>query len=93
MASSYTFCERHLRLKVFGVQTSRDDDGNAAANIGPGAEKLDDERAKTLQSFVEEVGNEKALLAFWELDRLSDLRVRDYDRALQMCEAKRKAKR
>ena len=31
MASSYTYCERHLLCKVFGVQVVSDDDGNAAA--------------------------------------------------------------
>ena len=30
MASSYTYCERHLLCKVFGVQLVADDDGNAA---------------------------------------------------------------
>ena len=39
MASSYTYCERHLLCKVFGVQVVSDDDGNAAAGVGPSAEK------------------------------------------------------
>ena len=36
MASSYTYCERHLLCKVFGVQLSKDTDGNS--QVGPAAE-------------------------------------------------------
>ena len=70
-----TFCERHLRLKVFGVQTSRDDDGNAAANIGPGSEKISEEQARDASNPVEEVGNE--VLAFWADSRIWRARYLD----------------
>lgn len=41
MASSYTYCERHLLCKVFGVQLVDDDDGNAAA-MGPASANASD---------------------------------------------------
>ena len=44
MASSYTYCERHLLCKVFGVQTFKDDDGNAGAT-GPGARPITEDQA------------------------------------------------
>ena len=49
MASSYTYCERHLLCKVFGVQLSDDDDGNAAA-IGPAADPITEEQGFELHS-------------------------------------------
>ena len=34
MASSFTYCERHLLCKVFAVQLARDDDGNGGFQLG-----------------------------------------------------------
>ena len=35
MASSDTFVGRNLKIKVFGLQIVKDDDGNAGAGVGP----------------------------------------------------------
>ena len=59
MASSGTYCERHLLLKVWGVQTCADDDGNAGAGIGIGAEKISEEEALNVEAKLEEVGGNK----------------------------------
>ena len=47
MASSGTYCERHLACKVFGIQVIGDDDGNAGAGVGPSAERITRTSIKT----------------------------------------------
>ena len=59
MASSGTYCERHLLLKVWGVQTCADDDGNAGAGIGIGGEKISGPDEALLETRIKEVGLNK----------------------------------
>ena len=59
MASSYTYCERHLLCKVFGVHIVSDDDGLAGAAVGPGAEKITQEQADWLNTLADELSADK----------------------------------
>ena len=61
MMSSYTLCERHLCVKVFGLQIVDDDDGNAAGGIGPGTELITPKQATQLNALADEVGADKGL--------------------------------
>ena len=86
MASSYTYCERHLILKVFGVQVVADDDGNG----GPGAEKISAEQAKDLDSLIGEVKASKGkFMAYFKIDKLEDIALSQYAGAVRMLEEKR----
>ena len=91
MASSYTYCERHLLCKVFGVQLVADDDGNAGGGIGPGAEKITEDQVMDLQALrVEVKGDGPMLLDLMNVKRLEDIPKSEYNRAVQVLEAKRK---
>ena len=89
MASSYTYCERHLILKVFGVQVGEDDDGNGAGK-GPGAEKISEEQAKDLDSLIDDVKASKGrLMAYFKIEKLEDIALSQYAGAVRMLEEKR----
>lgn len=91
LASSYTYCERHLKLKVFNVQTTADDDGNAAAGLGPSSEKITKDQLADLNSLIEEVkGNKEKLMKIFGVSKLSDLAVSNLKPAVTMLEAKRR---
>lgn len=55
-ASSLTYAKRILKLSVWDVQFADDDDGNAAAGVGPGAAKISDRAAAALHGEISEVG-------------------------------------
>ena len=59
MASTYTYCERHLLCKVFGVHLTDDDDGHAG---GGGEERITDRQASELQEMLDEAGGQAAFL-------------------------------
>ena len=91
MASSYTYCERHLLCKVFGVQLVADDDGNAAGGIGPGAEKITPDQALDLEALLTEVkGNRVKFLELMGVTKIHDLAVSQHAQALRFLGAKRK---
>ena len=91
MASSYTYCERHLLCKVWGVQLVKDDDGNAASNVGPGAERITEQQAHDLESLLEETGRDRAkFLKLYGVSTISDLSAANYKGALQTLESARK---
>ena len=90
MASSYTYCERHLLCKVFGVQTFKDDDGNAGAT-GPGARPITEDQAIVLSDLVKEVGADWArFLRFFKVTALDDLPASRYNEATRMLSAKKR---
>ena len=90
MASSYTYCERHLLCKVFGVVLTDDDDGKAAGGVGPGSEAVSPEQLRDLESLMSEVqGNQKKFLAIFGVGTLSQLTKSQFTVAIRMLEAKR----
>ena len=91
MASSYTYCERHLLCKVFGVQLVADDDGNAGGGVGPGAEKITEEQALDLEALLSEVkGTRAKFLDLMGVSKLEDLARSQHAQAVRFLEAKRK---
>ena len=91
MASSYTYCERHLLCKVFGVQLIADDDGNAGGGIGPGAEKITADQALDLEALLTEVkGNRAKFLELMGVSKIHDLALSQHAQAVRFLEAKRK---
>ena len=90
MASSYTYCERHLLLKVFGVQTVSDDDGNAAAGVGPGSERISDDEAADLEALIDEVNaDRRRLYDICGIGAVGDLKKSQLKSTLALLEAKR----
>ena len=90
MASSYTYCERHLLCKVFGVQLIADDDGNAGGGIGPGAEKITIDQVRDLEALRAETrSNGKKLLAYMGVERLEDIPKSGYSKAVRALEERR----
>lgn len=88
MASSATYCERHLICKVFGVQTVDDDDGNAGA-LGPGAEPITEAQVAEIGALADEVGADKRrLCGVFEVDSLAGLTQVQFRPAMQMLRAK-----
>ena len=90
MASSFTFCERHLKMKFWVVQTGADDDGNAAAGVGDSAPKITDSQAADLHALLEETNSDKQkFMDYMNIKQIEDLPVSEYPRAIQITEAKR----
>ena len=91
MASSYTYCERHLLCKVFGVVLTADDDGNAAAGVGPGSEVITDDQLQDLESLLSEVSaNRDKFLAYFKIASLSQMKRGQLKEAIQLLEVKRR---
>ena len=90
MASSYTYCERHLLCKVFGVQVVSDDDGNAAAGVGPGSELISIDQHDDLLATIHEVGADMGrFLKHFKLDSVGAMPVSRLKEAIALLEAKR----
>ena len=90
MASSYTYCERHLLCKVFGVQVVSDDDGNASAGVGPGSEKISENQADDLETLMADVNASHArFLKHFKIDAVGALPVSRLKEAVSLLEAKR----
>lgn len=93
-ASAMSYAARYLKTNVFGVQTYRDDDGNAAG-AGAGAEPIKQEQVKYLNDLADNSGADKVRLAAWikssfGIDDLSKLPARNFDRVRQMLENRKK---
>ena len=92
MASSYTYMERHMVCKVFGVQTAMDDDGNAGAGVGPSAECITESQAADLRAMIDEVGaNDEAFLRVCKVDKWEELPTNMFKSAINRLEMKRRA--
>ena len=91
LASSYTYCERHLLCKVFGVQVVEDDDGNAAGNIGPSADPVSTDQSIILRDLLKDTGgDEKKFLDYFQIDTVGDLPANQFNRAQSMLKSKMK---
>ena len=83
MASSFTYCERHLLCKVFGVQISNDDDGNAAT-IDTG-EKITSTQQNFLRDMLEASGADiDKFFNFFSVKSLADLPANRFNQAKTM---------
>ena len=93
MASSYTYCERHMVCKAFAVQIGeRDDDGNAAAGLGPSAEPITADQAADLETLMQDVRADRArFLAYFGVETLEAVPAGRYREAVSMLNRKRQA--
>ena len=96
MASSLTYCKRHLKCSVFDVQLTDDDDGNRAGNVGPSADGLDSEQIATLHALMDELGGRLSsadlsayLQQVYGVSRVDDLPRGAYDNVVRKLAAKR----
>ena len=90
MASSGTYCTRQLKCKVWDVQIVSDDDGNAAAGVGPGSEKISDDEAADLEALIDEVNaDRRRLYDICGIGAVSDLKKSQLKSTLALLEAKR----
>ena len=90
VGSTYTYVERILLCKVFGLQTYRDDDGQGG-NAGPGAKPIAEKQAADLLALLTKVAADKArFLKFFRIEKVEELPVSRYREAMTMLEAKRK---
>ena len=86
MGSSYTYCERHLLCKVFGVQLVDDNDGNRIK----AAEKISVDQSIVLNDLLTERWPDKVevardrLLAFFGVSAISEIPVSRYHEARLM---------
>lgn len=88
MASSYTYCERHLLCKVFGILLVPDDDGNAAG-AGPAGECISTAQAEELRGFMFETQTPEAkVAAHYNVSSIEELRVGDFRSAMLLLERK-----
>ena len=93
MASSYTYCERHLLCKVFGVQVVSDDDGNAGAGVGPGSETISGSKADDLHTMITDVGADyERFRSHFKIASVADLPVSRLKEAIALLNAKRRSK-
>ena len=93
VASAYTYCERHLLLKVWGVQTVKDDDGLAASGDAVGMEKVTEAQVEQMKAALEKVDRTPSgLCKRFGLDKIGDLPASRFQEAMTMIEATGKAK-
>ena len=88
--STWTYCERTLLTKVFGVRETEDDDGHAGGTVGPGSEPITADQAQTLDELIVEVqANRDRFLGLYAVKAVKDLPASVYVGALRALEAKR----
>ena len=89
LASSYTFCERQLLVKVCGVTLTEDDDGNAAGGVGHSAECVTESQALDLDTMIDDVSADRPrFFKFFKINELSELPASRYKEAITMLQGK-----
>ena len=92
MASSYSFCERHLCCKVFGLRLTADDDGNAGSGVGPSAECITEHQAADLSALIDEVEADLQLfLDYFRVKTLGEMLRSQFQGAVRLLEQKRRS--
>lgn len=79
VGSAATYLQRYTLKLALGLSASSDDDGKATSPAQP---SITADQAGALQELIESVdGNQKQFLAYFKVERLSDLPASQYDRA------------
>lgn len=89
VGAAMSYGQRYLLKLIFNIAVGDDDDGNS--NGGSTAlQPITQRQADDLRDLIEATGADRdRFLNFWKIEGLSDLRVKDYPRAVAMLEAKR----
>lgn len=86
IGSTLTYLQRYSLVQALGLAATDDDDAKAA-----GAEPIAQEQAEMLTAIADEVGADKAKFCeFMGVESIAEIPARDYQRAVQALEAKRK---
>lgn len=88
IGSTISYLERYTILALTGLATSdMDDDGQAAAT-----QHITEEQVKAIQKEIKSCGaDEKKFLAYFKTSSLTELPSKDYQKAMSLLKAKRKA--
>jgi len=85
IGSTLTYLQRYSLVQALGLAASNDDDGRAA-NSG---ETISDDQAGELVAMIESTNADKAkFLAYFRIEKLSDLPAKSYQMAVQLLNAK-----
>ncbi len=86
IGSTLSYLQRYTLIQALGLAAGNDDDGKAAG----GNETVGDEQAEQITALALEVkADVPKLLAFFKAESISDIRARDFDRAIGMLNSKR----
>ncbi len=89
-ASTLSYGERYSKCKVFGIAT-KDDDGNSASATN---DKVSQEQADTIKALIVDVGADiQKFLAMGGVDCVEDIPANQYQKAVDLLETKRRAKK
>lgn len=81
MGSAISYGRRYLKLLIFDIATTDDDDGNLASNSGP----ISEEQFDTLNGLADAVGADKSKLCnYMKVDSLKELPAFSYDSAVSI---------
>lgn len=85
--SAVSYGMRYLLKMIFNIAVSdKDDDGNAAANMGS---SINEEQVGALTELIESVNADKAkFLRFFKIEQLAELPAKRYQEAVNMLNAK-----
>jgi hypothetical protein len=87
LASSISYGKRYTGMAIIGVATEDEDDDGKAAGAG---ELVSGEQAEAIMKKISEVGaNIDAFLKLGNVESVSDIPAKDYDRVMALLEAKK----
>jgi hypothetical protein len=87
LASSISYGKRYTGMAIIGVATEDEDDDGKAAGAG---DLVSDEQAEAIRNKITEVGaNIDAFLKLGNVESISDIPAKDYNRVMHLLEAKK----
>jgi hypothetical protein len=86
IGSTATYLQRYTLMLALGLAASQDDDGKAA-----GGDLVSAEQVESLMKLITEIGtiDLPKFLKYLKVEKLEDLRAKDYQRAMDAAESKR----
>ncbi len=89
IGSTLTYLQRYSLMLALGLAASQDDDGKAA-----GGDLITEEQVESLMTLITEIGtiDLPKFLKYLKVEKLEDLKAKDYQRAIDAAESKRAKK-
>lgn len=92
LGSAATYARRYSLMAALSIVGDEDDDANAASKANGKDTHISPEQEKKLSLMIDEVGADRLrFLQAMHVDRLSDLPAKDYQKAVNALEDKRRA--
>lgn len=87
IGSTATYLQRYTLMLALGLAASQDDDGKAA-----GGDLVSEEQVESLMTLITEIGtiDLPKFLKYLKVSKLEELRAKDFQRAMDAAESKRK---